>query len=391
MSSDDLRTGPQDDVGEALDSASDALDEGRRSLDEGRRALDDALRALRRVTLQGTVFGQSVAIRLGLSDSDVEALEALLDSGASTAGRLGEILGLSTGAVTRLVDRLEQAGYVRRIPDPVDRRRVVVEVLPDKAEAVRSMLSRVASAGSAELGRFTDQQLDVVADFLSQVADVTREEATRLRESDAPGAGEPTRGEHAAPRGDLTEARLLFRSGAARVTLHAASRVVDLYQARFEGAVPRVTVRDGTVSIQYRGFSWGKRSADIALNPSVGWRVEVQGGASDLAGRLDGVDLRGFEVMGGASRVDLAVGRPHGHVAIRIVGGASRLRLERPVDVAVRLHINGGAGRLELDGQRIGAQGGLVRLDSPGAPDAADRYDVEIVGGAGRLVVERRR
>ncbi|HET7026919.1 MAG TPA: MarR family transcriptional regulator, partial [Candidatus Limnocylindrales bacterium] len=233
------------DFDEDRSAAEEVADAGRHigeAAATARRALDDAVRALRRVNLQGSVFGQSVAIRLGLSDSDVEALEALIDMGAATAGRLGEVLGLSTGAVTRLVDRLEQAGYVRRISDPADRRRVVIEVLPDKAEAVRSMLSRVAAAGSAEMSQFSDSQLELVADFLTRMADVTREEATRLRESQGPETGEPTRGEHAAPLGDMTEARLLFRSGAAGVTLRGGARLTDLYQARFEGAVPRVTV-----------------------------------------------------------------------------------------------------------------------------------------------------
>ena len=64
--------------------------------------------ALRRVNIQGSFFGQTVAIRLGLSESDIEALEVLIDSGAATAGRLAELMGLTTGAVTRVVDRLER-------------------------------------------------------------------------------------------------------------------------------------------------------------------------------------------------------------------------------------------------------------------------------------------
>ena len=94
------------------------------------------IRSLRRVNLQGSFFGQTVAIRFGLSESDVEALELLLDNGAATAGRLAELMGLTTGAVTRVIDRLEQAGYVRRVPDPADRRRVVVEPVPEKVAGV---------------------------------------------------------------------------------------------------------------------------------------------------------------------------------------------------------------------------------------------------------------
>jgi DNA-binding MarR family transcriptional regulator len=353
-------------------------------------SIDDVLRALRRVNLRGSVFGQSIAVRLGLSDSDVEALETLMDSGAATAGRLAELMGLTTGAVTRLIDRLEQTGYVRRVSDPADRRRVIVEVVPEKVAAVEAMFGALGSAAQEEVARYTDAQLELIDDFLTRMAEVTREQATRLREADPATAGEPRRGEHAAPLGDLTEARLLFRSGAAALTLRAGPRLTELYQARFEGAVPRVTVRDGTVSVQYRGFGWGKREADVLLNPSVAWRIEIQGGAADLTGRLEGLDLRGFEVVGGASRLDLSLGAARGLVPVRIVGGAAKVRLSRPVGVAVRARVSGGAGRIEVDGQRLGAVGGETTLESPGAAGATDRYDVEVTGGAGRLTIDGR-
>jgi DNA-binding MarR family transcriptional regulator len=353
-------------------------------------SIEDVLRALRRVNLRGSVFGQSIAVRLGLSDSDVEALETLMDSGAATAGRLAELMGLTTGAVTRLIDRLEQTGYVRRVSDPVDRRRVIVEVVPEKVAAVEAMFGALGSAAQEEVARYTDAQLELIDDFLTRMAEVTRQQAARLREADPATAGEPRRGEHAAPLGDLTEARLLFRSGAAALTLRAGPRLTELYQARFEGAVPRVTVRDGTVSVQYRGFGWGKREADVLLNPSVAWRVEIQGGAADLTGRLEGLDLRGFEVVGGASRLDLSLGAARGLVPIRIVGGAAKVRLSRPVGVSVRARVSGGAGRIEVDGQRLGAVGGETTLESPGAASATDRYDVEVLGGAGRLTIDGR-
>ena len=100
-----------------------------------RENIDSVLRSLRRVNLQGSFLGQTVAIRFGLSESDIETLEQLIDMGATTAGKLSEITGLTTGAVTRVIDRLEQAGYVRRVPDPADRRRVIVEVVPEKVAA----------------------------------------------------------------------------------------------------------------------------------------------------------------------------------------------------------------------------------------------------------------
>jgi DNA-binding MarR family transcriptional regulator len=354
-------------------------------------SVDAVVRALRRVNLQGTVFGQSVAIRLGLSDSDVEALETLVDTGASTAGRLAELMGLTTGAVTRLIDRLEQSGYVRRVPDPADRRRVIVEVVPEKVEAVQSMLASLGSAGSDEIGRYTEAQLELIGDFLTRMADVTRAEASRLRETAEPTPGEPTSGQHAAPLGGLTEARLLMRSGASELTLRADPGLSDLYQAHFEGAVPKVRVRDGTVSIQYRGFfDWRKRSADIALNARIPWTVEILGGASRLTGELEGLDLRGLYVTGGASTLALSLGRPTRRVPIRVIGGAGTVRLQRPPNVPITVHLVGGFGRVDLDGTRTGAKGGDTTLETPGAAAATDRFELEIIGGSGKVSVEQR-
>ena len=111
-----------------------------------RDSIDSVIRSLRRVNLQGSFFGQTVAIRFGLSESDVEALEVLLDSGAATAGRLSELMGLTTGAVTRVIDRLEQAGYVRRVPDPGDRRRVL-HLTYTRRDLPQQLVQRQLSAG----------------------------------------------------------------------------------------------------------------------------------------------------------------------------------------------------------------------------------------------------
>src|SRR5215813_13186309 len=111
-----------------------------------RENVSSVLRALRRVNLQGSFFGQTVAIRFGLSESDIETLEQLIDMGATSAGKLSEITGLTSGAVTRVIDRLEQAGYVRRVADPTDRRRVIVEVVPEKVANIQVTLDQVSNA-----------------------------------------------------------------------------------------------------------------------------------------------------------------------------------------------------------------------------------------------------
>lgn len=353
-----------------------------------RNSIESVLRSLRRVNLQGSFFGQTVAIRFGLSESDVEALELLIDTGAATAGRLSELMGLSSGAVTRVIDRLEQAGYVRRVPDPADRRRVVVELVPEKMAAVEATMARYGEKSATEMRRYSDADLAVINDFLTRMAEITRDEANAMR--DAPDRPSEGPSEFAAPVGGLDRARLLFRSGANELLLRGTLDIDDLYRARFDGQVPQVRLRDGVVSVQYKGrlqWDWRDRRAEISLNAGIPWDVEVVGGSNRLQGKFTALDVRSFELSGGAHQVRLTLGRPTGIVPVRVTGGANSLRFERPNGVHVQLRLSGGAGGVEFDGQRLGATGGHSVLGTTGAAAAADRFDIEITGGINRITV----
>ena len=238
------------------------------------------IKALRRVNFEGSIFGQNVAVRFGLSESDVDTLERLAEYGATTAGHLSELMGLSTGAITRVLDRLEQAGYIRRTADPTDRRRVIVSLVPDKTAGLEALTDRLAQASEAELARYTEDQLDAIADFLARMTEVTRTESTALRDSpEAPLDTGPA--EHSAPLGGLTSATLAFRSGANELSIRGGAGAGELYRARFEGPVPQVRLRDGTVSIQYRAgraWDWRKRHGDLALNSAIPWAASISAG-----------------------------------------------------------------------------------------------------------------
>jgi DNA-binding MarR family transcriptional regulator len=352
-----------------------------------RENVDSVLRSLRRVNLQGSFFGQTVAIRFGLSESDVEALELLIEAGSATAGKLSDLMGLTTGAVTRVVDRLEQAGYVRRVPDPADRRRVIVEVVPEKVAGIEATISRVGEKGADEISHYSEADLKVINDFLTRMAQITHDEATALRDTADQGS---SGSEHAAPIGGLERARLAFRSGANELLIRGSADFEDLYQAKFDGQVPQVRLRDGVVSVQYKGrfgWDWRDRRADIALNSTLPWDIEVVGGANKLQGKLSGLDLRSLEFNGGVHQMRLTLGPPTGVVPIRLHGGASDLRIERPAGAAARLKLNGGASGIEFDKQRLGASGGGTILESSGASGASDRYELEINGGASKITV----
>ena len=126
-----------------------------------------------------------------------------------------EAMGLTTGAVTRVIDRLEQAGYVRRTTDPADRRRVVVEVVPERVATVESLLDSLGTAAAgrrrAVLGRAAgDDQRLPLADGRPHP---DRGDAHPHRHPEHP--SDPVGpSEYTAPLGGLASARLLFRAGA---------------------------------------------------------------------------------------------------------------------------------------------------------------------------------
>src|SRR6202171_2003739 len=92
--------------------------------------------AVRRSSALGVIFGQTVASRAGISSSDLECLDFLNLEGRVTAGRLAEVTGLTTGAITGVVDRLEKAGLVRRERDDHDRRKVFIATVPENVAKV---------------------------------------------------------------------------------------------------------------------------------------------------------------------------------------------------------------------------------------------------------------
>ena len=145
-----------------------------------RENIDSVIRSLRRVNLQGSFFGQTVAIRFGLSESDIETLEALIDRGASTAGRLSELTGLTSGAVTRMVDRLEAAKYVRRRSDPDDRRKVVIELVPGRAREFERFYGPTARGATEQLARYTDAELVLIAGLLETMTEFGRAQVARI-------------------------------------------------------------------------------------------------------------------------------------------------------------------------------------------------------------------
>src|SRR3979490_3402685 len=95
-----------------------------------RKVFEELIYEVRRSQAATDRFDQAVADAIGLNRTDMRCLDVLSREGPVTAGRLAEATGLTSGAMTTALDRLERAGYARRTRDATDRRRVLVEATP---------------------------------------------------------------------------------------------------------------------------------------------------------------------------------------------------------------------------------------------------------------------
>jgi DNA-binding MarR family transcriptional regulator len=120
--------------------------------------------------------------------TDVHAIGALMEIGPTGVRRLADLMGMTTGAVTRLVDRLERAGYVRREPDPADRRRVVVQVVPERVADIGQYYEPIGERWHQQISSYTDAQLKFLLEFLRQGREHAQSETATLRTQGRPHA-----------------------------------------------------------------------------------------------------------------------------------------------------------------------------------------------------------
>ena len=339
---------------------------------------------------------EAVSVQFGLNRTDLRCLGIIYRRGRVTAGELAEESGLTPGAITTVLDRMERGGYANRVADPGDRRRVLVVSTAATREVGARVYGEVEIAGSAELEGHSVAELSVIRDYLRRLRDVYEDQATHLGGADADGgAAEDVSGaapEASAPLAGVLAGRLDFTKGAATVDVRGDAALADLYRAQFSGPPPDVSVHGGTITIaqkrRFRLFDWRNQSADVALNTSVPWTVAFKGGMWHLVADLRDVRLESLTVSGGASEVEIWLPSPTGVVPVAVSGGASSVRVHRPAGAAVRAAITGGASELELDGQRLGGVGGRSVLESSGFAAAADRYECRFSGGASQVTID---
>jgi DNA-binding MarR family transcriptional regulator len=137
----------------------------------------------REMSTETIMFHQAVADQLGLHITDHKCLDLIRHYGAMPAGKLAELTGLTTGAVTGIIDRLEEAGYVRRANDPKDRRRTIIEPTRNKKweRKIEVIFTPLHERMHKLLSSYSDSELAFLLDVLTKTLDQSHQELMKLR------------------------------------------------------------------------------------------------------------------------------------------------------------------------------------------------------------------
>jgi DNA-binding MarR family transcriptional regulator len=354
---------------------------------------------------------EAIADSLGLNVTDLRCIGIVWAEPGLTPGRLAEATGLTTGAVTGVLDRLERAGWITRALDPDDRRRTLIHVAYDRgpeAGAAYDPLEQAVAVIESGLG---PDATAIVVDALRRIDAAIDQDTARLRASNRGGMVGTM---FTAPARDATHGRLVFRSGAPRFALRAAPlgpesemRAVaelthtvlridgrtdpgELSHAAFSGPLPDVRTKGGEVIVSYkRRIDWRQREARIGLLRGVPWTIEISGGLSTLDADLRTVRLRDLSVSGSVDDVHLRLGVPDGTSRMRISGGVRDVVVELPSGAALRLGLTGGAKDIHFEQEHVRNAHGTVQLETREARTSADRFELDLSGGARSVRVRR--
>ena len=357
--------------------------------DKNAKVSKELTRELRQLTSLSASILRVAATRAGLAVTDMQVIDLLDLTGPATAGQLAELTGLTTGAITRILDRLEKAGFIRRERDRSDGRKIIVRLAGGKGnlQALRLILDSVGEAWGETAERYDEEQTALLLSFLTHSNTLSRQKLARLQQ-EAPSDEEEV---FSAPLEDRERGRLVLSCGISRLSLRADGRMPRLYQARFEGPVPKVSVKDEVVTVRYprRLLGLGEKQgwAEVVLNATIPWQIVIQREATEVEADLGGLDLANLKLMGGFNTLRLKLPAPSGVVPIHITGGASEITVARPAGTAAQVHLKGGVSTLVFDEQTFSGMGNTARLQSSGFDPAVPRYDIEITGYANRVTI----
>jgi DNA-binding MarR family transcriptional regulator len=144
--------------------------------------LEELLHEIRANQRATDAVDEAAAEAIGVNRTDSKCIDILEQHGRMSAGELARQSGLTTGAVTAVIDRLERLEYVRRVADPADRRRVLVELTPRLQRMIEALMGPLGDAGFPLIDRYSDEQLELLIEFTRIGREIQERHAAWLRE-----------------------------------------------------------------------------------------------------------------------------------------------------------------------------------------------------------------
>lgn len=146
--------------------------------------VDELIHLARAHEAANDAFDEVAREKLGINRTDLRCLNIIENDGPMTAGRLAELSGLTTAAVTSVLDRLERAGYARRVREQRDRRQVLVEITPLLAERATPIWGPLGEEARSTLARMSAEELQALIDFYRLGIELNERHIERVRHLD---------------------------------------------------------------------------------------------------------------------------------------------------------------------------------------------------------------
>jgi DNA-binding MarR family transcriptional regulator len=345
--------------------------------------LSGLLDASTRLRNEAGLHADALAGTLELNRADLTCLSALILEGSVPAGRLAEVSGLTTGGISGVLDRLERAGLVERLPDPDDRRRVLVTLSPDRRDHVTAAFDALRHLDQALLEEYTDAELQFLLHHSERTLAALRQETRRLRGGDTgPSTEEQI---FSAPRDARDTATLHLVGGGYELRIEAAPPAApELFVARFAGGGVNVSTTGNDVTVRSRSrLLGGTTHGSLTLNPDVCWALRLRGGSTRITAALRDVPVSRIEISGGSGLAEFDLGPPTTEAVVHVDGGARQLTFRRPRGTPARLSLRGRLSDLRIDGDPRGSViAHRAVWQTPDFDDHPTRYDIHINGGA---------
>ncbi len=136
----------------------------------------------RKMSTQTVFLHQAIAQSVGLNATDTKCIDLILrgPGGSVTAGWLSDMTGLTTGAITHILDRLEKRQFIERVRDTRDRRKVFIRVLPESLEPLIPKYEAMGKAYMSLVEQYGDEELQLICDYLEKTSEVSERELANM-------------------------------------------------------------------------------------------------------------------------------------------------------------------------------------------------------------------